>query len=162
MTFDIERARADTPGVQHRIHFNNAGAALMPVHVVHAMQAHLTREAEIGGYEAKDAAEAELCGTYASIAKLLNCSTDEVAIIENATRGWDMAFYAFNFKPGDRILTAVAEYASNYLAYLQVARRTGAIVEVVPDDESGQLDVAALEEMVDSGAPVKLIAVTHV
>jgi cysteine desulfurase/selenocysteine lyase len=162
MTFNVERARADTPGVQHRIHFNNAGAALMPVQVLHAMQAHLTRESEIGGYEAKEAAEAQLCATYGSIAKLLNCSTDEVAIVENATRGWDMAFYAFDFNPRDRILTAVAEYASNYLAYLQVAQRTGAIVEVVPDDESGQLDVGALEEMVASGGPVRLIAVTHV
>jgi selenocysteine lyase/cysteine desulfurase len=122
----------------------------------------LIREAEIGGYEAKDAAEAQLHGTYQSIAKLLNCSTDEIAIVENATRGWDMAFYSFEFKPGDRILTAVAEYASNYLAYLQVCRRTGARVEVVPDDSSGQLDVAELERMVDTGSPVKLIAVTHV
>jgi selenocysteine lyase/cysteine desulfurase len=162
MAFDIKRARADTPGVQHRIHFNNAGAALMPVQVLHAMQAHLTREAEIGGYEAKDAAEAQLHGTYKSIAQLLNCSTDEVAIVENATRGWDMAFYAFEFKPGDRILTAVAEYASNYLAFLQVCKRTGAVIDVVPDDESGQLDVAALERMLDVGGPVKLIAVTHV
>jgi selenocysteine lyase/cysteine desulfurase len=160
--FDIDRARADTPGAAHRIHFNNAGAALMPEHVLHTMQAHLTREAEFGGYEAKDAAEAQLRGTYQSIARLLNCSPDEIAVVENATRAWDMAFYAFDFKPGDRILTAVAEYASNYLAYLQVARRTGACIEVVPDDESGQLDVAALERMVDTGSPVKLIAVTHV
>jgi cysteine desulfurase / selenocysteine lyase len=162
MALDIERARADTPGVRHRIHFNNAGAALMPVQVLHAMQAHLTREAEIGGYEAKEAAEPRLRGTYESIATLLNCSTGEIAIVENATRGWDMAFYAFDFKPGDRILTALAEYASNYMAYLQVCRRTGARVEVVPDDAAGQLDVAALERMVDTGTPVKLIGVTHV
>jgi selenocysteine lyase/cysteine desulfurase len=144
------------------VHFNNAGAALMPVQVLHAMQAHLTQEAEIGGYEAKDAAERQLNGTYQSIAKLLNCSTDEVAVVENATRGWDMAFYAFDFQPGNRILTAAGEYASNYLAYLQVAKRTGAVIEVVPDDESGQLDVAALGRMLDSGGPVKLISVTHV
>jgi len=161
MTFDIQRARADTPGVQNRIHFNNAGAALMPQSVLDAVQRHLTREAEIGGYEAKDAAEDQINETYESIARLLNCSVDEVAIVENATRGWDMAFYAFDFKPGDRILTAVAEYASNYIAYLQVAQRTGAVVEVVPDDESGQLDVDGLRKMLDSGKPVKLISVTH-
>jgi selenocysteine lyase/cysteine desulfurase len=162
MAFDIQRARADTPGVQHRVHFNNAGASLMPAPVLHALQAHLTREAVIGGYEAQNAAEAQLQGTYKSIAQLLNCSTDEVAIVENATRGWDMAFYAFEFKAGDRILTGAAEYASNYLAYLQVCRRTGARVEVVPDDATGQLDVAELERRVDTGRPVKLIAVTHV
>jgi len=161
MKLDIDRARADTPGVQNRIHFNNAGAALMPRPVLDAVQSHLSREAEIGGYEAKDAAEDQIGATYEAIARLVNCSADELAIVENATRGWDMAFYAFDFKPGDRILTAVAEYASNYIAYLQVAQRTGAVVEIVPDDDSGQLDVNALATMIDSGKPVKLIAVTH-
>ena len=89
-----------------------------------------------------------------------NCSTDEIASVENATVAWDMAFYSMSFKPGDRILTAAAEYASNYIAYLQMARRTGAVVEVVPNDNSGQLDVAALETMIDD--KVKLISVTHV
>jgi selenocysteine lyase/cysteine desulfurase len=53
---DIQRAHADTPGVQHLIHLNNAGAALMPTQVLSAVQAHLAREAEIGGYEAKNEA----------------------------------------------------------------------------------------------------------
>jgi cysteine desulfurase/selenocysteine lyase len=94
------------------------------------------------------------------VAALLNCGRDEVAVVENATRAWDMAFYSIPFQPGDRILTARAEYASNYIAYLQVARRTGAVVEVVPNDEHGQLDVAALRDMLDER--VKLIAITHV
>ena len=35
-----------------------------------------------------------------------------------------MAFYGLRFKPGDRILTAKAEYASNVIAFLQVARQS--------------------------------------
>jgi cysteine desulfurase / selenocysteine lyase len=71
-----------------------------------------------------------------------------------------MAFYSLRFSPGDRILTGQAEYASNVIAFLQVAQRSGARLEVVPDDAHGQIDVAALREMLDER--VKLVALTHV
>ena len=71
-----------------------------------------------------------------------------------------MAFYSLPFRKGDRILTAEAEYAANYVAFLQVAKRTGAIIDVVPSDASGELDIDALERMIDS--QVKLIAITWV
>ncbi|MSP89495.1 MAG: aminotransferase class V-fold PLP-dependent enzyme [Alphaproteobacteria bacterium] len=160
MTIDLARIRADTPGCANVVHLNNCGAALPPRPVLDRVIDHLRLESEIGGYEAADRAHDELVRLYASAARLLNCKPDEIAIVENATRAWDMAFYAFNFKPGDRILTAEAEYASNYIAFLQVSRRTGAIVETVPSDASGQLDVARLAAMIDNR--VKLIAVTHV
>lgn len=64
------------------------------------------------------------------------------------------------FGPGDRILTAQAEYASNFIAYLHVARRTGAVIDVIPNDASGQLSIEALRAMMDER--VKLIAITHV
>ena len=61
----------------------------------------------------------------------VGCRVDEVAVVENATRAWDMAFYGLSFSRGDRILTARAEYASNVIAFLQVAQRTGVVIEVV-------------------------------
>ncbi len=160
MAIDIARARAETPSCAKVAHFNNAGAALMPRVVLDAQIDHLRLEGEKGGYEAAAAAADKIARTYASVAELLNCATEEVALVENATVAWNQAFHAFDFKPGDRILTAEAEYAANYIAYLKVARDRGAVVEVVPSDESGQLSVAALEDMIDDR--VKLISVTHV
>ena len=160
MTFDLARARHDTPGCTTVLHFNNAGAALMPQPVVDAVTAHWQRETFYGGYEAAEQAQAAVERVYDAAATLLGCQRQEIAIVENATRAWDMAFYAIPLGPGDRILTAVAEYASNYLAFLHVARRTGATIEVVPNDEHGQLSVEALCQMLDDR--VKLIAITHV
>jgi cysteine desulfurase/selenocysteine lyase len=160
MPIDIARARRDTPAAGKVLHFNNAGAALMPEPVLAAQLRHLRLEAETGGYEAAAAEHDRIEAIYDSIALLLNADRAEIALVENATVAWDMAFYSIGFASGDRILTAEAEYASNYIAFLQVARRSGAVVEVVPSDAAGELDVEALERMIDRR--VKLIAITHV
>src|SRR5919107_767585 len=157
---DLARARRDTPGCEEVLHFNNAGASLMPEPVLEATVSHLRLEARIGGYEAAARAREEIKRVYGATAALIGCRPDEVAVIENATRAWDMAFSSIPLGPGDPIPTAMAEYASNYIAFLQVARKTGAKVEPVPNDEHGQLSVEALREMVDER--VKLIAITHV
>jgi selenocysteine lyase/cysteine desulfurase len=138
---------------------NNAGSALPPAAVVDAVIGHLRREAEIGGYEAAAERREAWEHTYDSLAQLIGGARDEIAVVENATRAWDMAFYAFRFSPGDRILTGRAEYASNWIALQQVAARTGAVVEVVPDDEHGQFDVAALAARLDDR--VKLVSLVH-
>ena len=160
--FAVARARAETPGVAHVRHFNNAGAALMPTPVIDATTTYWQREAEIGGYEAAAVYDDLIEAGYASAARLLNAQRDEIAFVENATRGWDLLFYglAASLRPGDRILTSRSEYVSNVIAFLQVAERTGAHVEVIPCDESGQVDVHALADMLD--ARVKLVAITHV
>ncbi len=157
---DVARARRETPGCEKVLHFNNAGASLAPNLVLETVINHLRLEAEIGGYEAAERADERLEHVYDAIARLIGCQRDEIAVVENATRAWDMAFYSFPFRPGDRILSARAEYASNYIAYLQIARRTGVLIEPIPNDEHGQVSTAALRGMIDD--KVKLIAITHV
>ncbi|KYG99463.1 aminotransferase class V-fold PLP-dependent enzyme [Bradyrhizobium sp. DOA1] len=157
---DIDRMRADTPAASRLAYLHNAGAALMPAPVVAAMKGHIDLESEIGGYAAADRESDRLEAIYGSVARLLNAAPEEIALVENATVAWQMAFYSLPFREGDRILTAEAEYAANYVAFLQVAQRTGAVIDVVPSDATGELDVGALERMVDER--VKLIAITWV
>ena len=160
MAIDLQRARQDTPGSSNVLHFNNAGSALMPQSVLDATIAHLRLEAQIGGYEAAARAHDTIERVYDAAAELIGSNRDEIAIIENATRAWDMAFYSIPFKPGDRILTAMAEYASNYIAYLQIAQKTGIVIEAIPNDAHGQVSIDALRNTIDER--VKLIAITHV
>lgn len=160
MAIDVERARAETPGCKNVLHFNNAGAALMPQCVIDALHSHIQLEAEIGGYEAFERSCEQTEDFYLATSELLGCEPHEIAFVENATRAWDMAFYSIPFRAGDRILTAQAEYASNYISYLQITRKTGAKVEMIPSDEFGQVSVDELRERIDER--VKLIAITHV
>lgn len=159
---DVERARADTPAVEDLDYFFSCGAGLMPRQVLEAIHAHLDREAQIGGYAAEEQAKPGLDATCASIACLLNCSPDEIALVENATVAWRQAFYglAQDMERGDNIVTVIPEYASNFIAFLQTVKRRGVEIVVAPNDDSGQVDVEALEGLVDERT--KLIAMTHV
>ena len=157
---EINRVRADTPTCEKILHFNNAGASLMPRPVFEAVSGVLQSEYEIGGYEAEHRAADDIQEFYTEFAGLLNASPDEIAYVENATRAWDMAFYGLPLQAGDRVLTHGSEYASNYLAFLQQAKRRGIEIDVVPSDAFGQIDVEALDSMVTPRT--RLIAITHV
>ncbi len=157
---DVDAVRADTPACEAQLHFNNAGASLMPRCVFQAVTDHLALENNVGGYEAERLAAPALERFYTEIAHLLNASPDEIAYVENATRAWDMAFYGLPLIEGDRILTHGSEYASNYLALLQQARRRGLHIDLIPSDEHGQIDVAAIPALIRE--QTRLIAITHV
>ncbi len=159
-TLDIARLRAETPACERLIHFNNAGASLMPAPVYRAMQGHLQLEQSVGGYEAEADAEPALEDFYDAFGALLNCDRSEIAFVENATRAWDMAFYSLPLQEGDQILTAEAEYVSNFLGFLHQAERRGLDIDVVPSDDSGQLDLDAMERMITPRT--RLIAITHI
>ena len=158
--FDIKRARDDTSACSEIIHFNNAGASLMPKPVSEVLHGYLHEEERFGGYETAVLENEAIENFYAAAAKLLNCETDEIAYIENATRAWGMAFYSFKFNAGDRILTTISEYGSNVIAYNQQANRYGVEICFVPNDEYGQIDVNALENMIDER--VRLISMSHI
>ncbi|MEZ5668238.1 MAG: aminotransferase class V-fold PLP-dependent enzyme [Alphaproteobacteria bacterium] len=156
----LARARADTPGCREVVHLNNAGAGLMPRPVLQAVEDHLRLEATIGGYEAAAAARDPIDHAYAALARLVGGAPDEIALIENATRAWDMAFYGLDLKAGDTVITGKAEYASNYLAFLQRARRDGIEIRVAPDDGQGATDPDAVAALIDGRT--RLVAITHV
>jgi selenocysteine lyase/cysteine desulfurase len=132
----------------------------MPQPVLDRVLAHLGLEMQVGGYVAADAVKDEIEAVYALLAGFVNGAVSEIALVENATVAWQMAFHSIPFQAGDRLLTAKAAYASNYISYLQLAQKQGVSIEVIPDDAQGQVDVGALRKMMDER--VRLIAITHV
>src|SRR6266851_1081876 len=121
----VRQWREDTPGCANQIHFNNAASGLMPRAVLEAITAHLNREANLGGYESADDAEAAVEDAYAAVAKVLGAQPRNIAVVENSTVAFFQALSAFDFKDGDVIVTTRNDYISNQLAYLSLARRHG-------------------------------------
>ncbi|MGQ4598258.1 aminotransferase class V-fold PLP-dependent enzyme [Nocardia sp. R6R-6] len=162
---DDDRVRADTPGCVSEsgpgpVFLDSAGSSLPPRVVTDTVIAHLRREAQIGGYRAANERLDDLADVKTAIAALIGAEPESIALSDSATRSWGDFFYSVPLSPGDRILISQADYASNAIAALQRARATGASVETIPSDSSGQLDLDALAALVDER--VKLVSVLHV
>lgn len=160
MEFSLEAVRTATPGVDNVIHVNNAGAALPPSVVTDTVVDYLRREEAIGGYETADERHDQLEAVYDSLGALVGAPREHMAVIENATRAWDMAIYGYPFERGDRVVTCRAEYSSNVLAFLQLERRFGIEMVLIDDDEYGQIDLAHLDAELTRGAA--MVAMTHI
>jgi len=156
---DVDRVRAETAGVDHRVHVNNAGASPPPDVVLDAMLDYLKTEAVNGGYETATNRPADLDRVYAEASVMLNCAAAEVAFQQNATQAWWAGFNAVPLAAGDRILASSAEYVSSGIA-MNHAVEQGIEVELIPDDEHGQTSVDALVDLLDER--VKLVCATHV
>ncbi|MEV2219209.1 aminotransferase class V-fold PLP-dependent enzyme [Nocardia vinacea] len=159
---DENRVRADTPAYgagSDLVFLDSAGSSLPPRVVVDTVVAHLRREAEIGGYRAANERLDDLAAVKTDIGRLINADPTGIALSDSATRAWADFFYSVPLAPGDRILISGADYASNAIAALQRAKATGAVVEQIPSDGSGQIDLDALADMVDER--VELVSVLH-
>lgn len=124
------------------------------------MKEYLDLEALRGGYEVVEENPEMARRPYKALAALVGCKEREIAITDSATTAWQRVFYGFDLR-GLRLLTCKAEYGSNFIAYLQLSKRQGFHIDVVPDDDRGQMDLEALETELCKG-DVGLVSVSHI
>ncbi|HEY4323560.1 MAG TPA: aminotransferase class V-fold PLP-dependent enzyme [Mucilaginibacter sp.] len=157
---DIQRLRAETKGTTIKIHFNNAGASLPPDIVVETVVNYLNEEATNGGYETESKYQHQLDNVYTQIARLINAKAEEIAIVENASAAWLLAFNGIGFKKGDVVITSEMEYVTNLIGLLDAKKTYGIEIDVVPNDAEGNFSLQALENAISP--QTRLIAVTHI
>ena len=162
MDEQLKQWRADTPAAENgRIHLNNAGAALMPTPVVQAIEEHFKLETRVGGYEAADAAATDIDDAYAAVAQLLGTQARNIAVVENATVAIAQALSAFDFAPGDVILTTRCDYISNQLMYLSLSKRCGVRLVRADDLPEGGVDPDSVRKLIRDEKP-KVVVLTWV
>ncbi|MDW3647900.1 MAG: aminotransferase class V-fold PLP-dependent enzyme [Bacteroidia bacterium] len=157
---EVQRYRAETPGTQHVIHFNNAGSSLLPTPVFDAVDAYLKSEYLIGGYETCDKYADGFAFSKEKLGELIGAKADEIALLESATTAWYKAFLGLNLQEGDVVLTSQTEYVSNFLGFLREKKYQGIEIQIIPNNQWGEIDVEALEKMISPS--VKLIAISHI
>ncbi|MFC4278298.1 aminotransferase class V-fold PLP-dependent enzyme [Achromobacter aloeverae] len=155
----VEALRARTPGAETTVHFNHAGASLPSAATLEAIRSQLWREATLGPMEAGAVGREQAERARRLAARLLNADPAEIALTTGNSPGWGAAFAALEpLRAGDRILVGRHEWGGNLAAMRMAAKRAGASIAVIPCDETGRADPAALDAMMDER--VRLVALT--
>jgi selenocysteine lyase/cysteine desulfurase len=147
VSLDLERVRSETPACADRIHLNNAGAALMPAPVYDAIVKHLSRERELGGYEAADEAQADVDRVYCDVARVVGAQARNIAIVENASVAFTQAVASFDLQPGDRVVTSRVDYVSQQLTLLALKKRLGVEIDIASDLPEGGVDPQSIADL---------------
>ena len=170
---DISKLRADFPILDQQvngsplIYFDNAATTQKPQAVIDALSHYYQFDnANIhrGLHTLADRATTAYELTRTKVRDFLHApSSDQIIFTSGTTAGINLVAQTFGrstFKAGDKILISNLEHHSNIVPWQMIAQETGAIIEVIPVDETGVLDLAAFEKQLDSR--VKLVAVNHV
>lgn len=94
------------------------------------------------------------------LAEMLSCdSPDRIALTSNATHSLNLAVWGVDLKPGDHVITSVAEHNSVLRPLFHLRDRIGLRITVIGLDERGRIDEEAFDEVLR--AKPRLIAFIH-
>jgi cysteine desulfurase/selenocysteine lyase len=91
--------------------------------------------------------------------RLLNCKSNEIALVPNTTYGVNIVAMGFPWRAGDSLVIPENEYPSNLLPWKGLERH-GVEVRTVPVDGSGQIDLLRIRRAIDQ--TTRLVSVSWV
>ncbi len=90
-------------------------------------------------------------------------ASEEIVFVRGTTEGINLVANAYVkplLSPGDEIIVSILEHHANIVPWQLVAQETGAVIKVIPCDESGQLILSEYEKLFSKRT--KFVSVTHV
>jgi cysteine desulfurase/selenocysteine lyase len=90
-------------------------------------------------------------------------SSEEIVFVRGTTEGINLVANAYVkplLSPGDEIIVSILEHHANIVPWQLIAQETGAVIKVIPCDETGQLILSEYERLFTKNT--KFVAVTHV
>ena len=90
-------------------------------------------------------------------------SSDEIIFVRGTTEAINLVANAYvkpTLQPGDEIIVSILEHHANIVPWQLIAQKTGAVIKVIPCDETGQLILSEYEKLFTKNT--KFVACTHV
>ncbi|MEM2210557.1 MAG: aminotransferase class V-fold PLP-dependent enzyme [Nitrososphaerales archaeon] len=93
------------------------------------------------------------------VAKLINASPEEIALLKNTSEGINVVACGLKWKKGDSIVTTDLEFPSNFYPWLKLRER-GVNVRIVKHRDDGTINLDDIAQSIDR--TTKLVAISHV
>ena len=90
-------------------------------------------------------------------------SKDNIIFVRGTTEGINLVAHSYVkplLQPGDEIIVSLLEHHANIVPWQLIAQETGAVIKVIPVDQSGQLLLSEYEKLFTKRT--KFVSVTHV
>ncbi len=169
---DVEQVRAEFPILTQTVRgkpftfLDSAASAQKPRPVIEAMvrametqYANVHRGLHWMSERTSDAYET----VRIDVARLINApSADEIVFTRNATEALNLVAYSYGglLRPGQAVVISEMEHHANLVPWQMLRDRTGIELRVCPILDTGDLDMEALERLLDDGR-VGLVSITH-
>lgn len=142
------------------MYLNNAGAAITSDVTQNIIIDYLNLERKIGAYEAANLSKIKIQEFYKEAALSINAeNSNEIAYVDSASRGWNLAIEGLTIKEGDQILTFSSEFGTNLITLYKKAKACNAELKILDCGYDGDFDLGEIEILLKSG--VRVIAISH-
>lgn len=172
-TFDAAALRRDFPILQQEVnghplvYLDNAATTQKPEVVIEAIANYYRRDnanVHRGAHALSDRATAAFERARETVSRFINSpEACQVIWVRGTTEAINLVAHSWgrsNLGPGDKVLVSWLEHHSDIVPWQLVCAATGAEVVPIPITAEGDIDMAALDTLLDER--VKLVAVNHV
>ena len=169
-TLDAHALRADFPFLEELVngqpmaYLDSASSTQKPRQVLDAMREfyeHSYANVHRGVYRLAERSTEGYEGARRKLAAFLNAPAQrEVIFTRSATEALNLVAYAWgldNLGPGDVVVVTELEHHANFVPWQFIASRTGASFRHIPIDDTGELQLDALDALAGEGT-IKVVA----
>ena len=170
---DMARLRADFPILSVQVHgkplvyFDNAATTQKPRSVIDCVRRYY-EETNANIHRGVHTLSEKATDQYEAARETVRCfinarSTKEIIFTRGTTESINLVAQSFGrsrFKAGDEILISTMEHHSNIVPWQLVCEQTGAVLKVIPIDDTGELKLDEFEKLLSPRT--RLLALVHV
>ena len=170
--FDIDNIRNDFPILKQivnekpLIYFDSGATSQKPQVVIDSLKHFYTNSnsnVHRGIHTLGDRATIAYENSRNKLANFINAQAKEIVWTKGATESLNLLAHGLSniLKPGDVILISALEHHANIVPWQQLCANTGAILKVIPLDESSQaIELNTAQQLIDLHKP-KILSISH-